>query len=444
MTATAAAGAPTTVRFGRWLAAIVAVGVVVRVVYVLVVVRHTPLGADAIWYGLQGAFIRDGRGYIDPATFFDGRSVPTATFPPLYPSFLAVVSWFESSATTTLRLAGCAPAGATMVLTALLARRVLRDDRVALVAAAIVAVSPLVVATDTSLMSETLSVPLSLLALLLVHRLTDRRRPVDLALLGLVVGVGMLARNDVILLAVVAMLLVLGTARIGWRSVLVSTLAVLLIAGLVVSPWVLRNVRALDVATLSTTSFSSAVAGANCPATYYGDELGGWDFECISAEERTADNEVAYSDEILDRGISYALDHPGRVPVVLGARVLRVWGAWDPTVLAEREAVESRRYGWQLAGWAFGSATIVLALAGALALRGRRLALATLVAPLLAVTGTALLTLGHQRFRAPAEPALAILAAWAVVQLRNLRTDAPARAAGGPHPRAHVPWGADE
>jgi hypothetical protein len=195
---------------------------------------------------------------------------------------------------------------------------------------------------------------------------------------------------------------------------------------------------------LSTTSFSSAVAGANCPATYYGDELGGWAFECISAEARTPDNEVAYSDEILDRGIAYARDHAGRVPVVLGARVLRLWGAWDPTVLAEREAVESRRYGWQLAGWAFSSATIVAAVAGLLALRRRRLALATLVAPLLAVTGTALLTLGNQRFRAPAEPVLAVLAAWAVVQLRDRRSGAPARAAGGPHPRARVPWGADE
>lgn len=402
-------------RFGRWLGVIVLGGLVVRVLYVALVVRHTPLGADAIWYQLQGAFIRDGHGYLDPATFFDGRRVPTASFPPLYPTFLAVASWLESSATVTLRIAGAVPAAGTIVLTALLARRVLRDDRVALLAAGIVAVSPMVVATDMSLMSEVLSVPMSLLVLLLVHRLLDRRGLFDVLALGVVVGVGMLARNDVLLLALIALVLVLGTARVGWRAVLGSGAAVVLVAAAVVSPWVVRNARALDAPTLSTTSFSSAIAGANCRASYYGDDLGGWAFECISVEERTADNEVAYSDAIVERGVDYAIEHAERVPLVVGTRVLRVWGAWDPTVLAEDEAIESRRYGWHLAGWAFSSATIVTAVAGMVMLRRRRIALATLLAPLLAVTGTTILAYGNQRFRAPAEPVLAILASYALV-----------------------------
>lgn len=408
-------------RFWGWLVAIAVTGSIARVLYVFHVVRGRPLGADAVWYQLQASFIRDGTGYVDPSSVFNGAgAIPTATFPPLYPALLSVAAHVTGAADPTeLRLVGLASCAVTVVLTAVLARRVLHDDRIALLAAGLVALSPLVIATDMSLMSEVASVPLTLVALLLAHRLGERRRPVDLALLGTVLGLGALARMDVLVVGALAIVLVLREVGVRWHAVTGSLLAVLAVAAVVVSPWVVRNQRQVGVATLSTTSMSTAIAGANCDATYAGRRLGGWEFTCIASDERTPFNERGYSDEILRRGVRYALDHETRLPVVVGARAVGVWGLWDPVELSEREAVESRRYGWQLLGWASGVVVVGLALAGIWTLRRERQRIAVLIAPLLSVTAIAVVTYASQRFRAPAEPALAILAAAAITRIRR-------------------------
>ena len=100
-----------------------------------------------------------------------------------------------------------------------------------------------------------------------------------------------------------------------------------------------------------------------------------------------------------------------RLPFVAGARVLRVWGTWEPTALAHEERVETRAYGWQLLAWFAEVPLLLLAAAAVVRLRQRWREIAVLLASLVAVTATALLTYGNQRFRAPAEPAIALLAA---------------------------------
>ncbi len=70
--------------------ATVAVGVVViRVVYVMVVMRHVPPGLDAVWYTLQGTSIRHGTGFVVPTSLFHPPLKATAAFPPLYPLYQA-------------------------------------------------------------------------------------------------------------------------------------------------------------------------------------------------------------------------------------------------------------------------------------------------------------------------------------------------------------------
>jgi len=79
----------------RWwwrVAAITAVGLLVRTAHVLLVARDLPLGAHATRYLLVGGSLREGLGFLDPETLFStGEAVPTATFPPLYPAFLTAV-----------------------------------------------------------------------------------------------------------------------------------------------------------------------------------------------------------------------------------------------------------------------------------------------------------------------------------------------------------------
>jgi hypothetical protein len=409
--------------FGWSVALVVLGGMVVRLVYLLVVSRQTELGLDSTWYLLEGGLLKGGYGYIDPGTLFNaGRSVSTAAWTPLYPVTLAVFVWLGIDTTTGLRMVGLGFAAATIALSAVLARRVFRDDTVAVVAAAIVAVSPVVVATDMSLMSEAMSVPMSLLVLLVAQRLFEHRRLRDLALVGLVVGLGTLARTDVALLGGLAALGVLVAARVGWREVVRGLVVIVGVAGVVLVPWVARNQAAVGAATVSTVSTSTAIAGANCDAVYGGTSLGSWEFECIDDPSRTAENEAEWSATVLRRGLRYAADHPGSLPTVAAARTLRVWGAWDPRDQTRREAGETRDRGWQVAAWVFDRAVIVAAAAAVVLLRARWRSMVVLLAPLVAVTLIALLTYGNQRFRAPAEPSLAILAAWSICHLWRRRT----------------------
>jgi Dolichyl-phosphate-mannose-protein mannosyltransferase len=402
-------------RFIGCLAAIAVVAIGIRCFYVLQLTDGIPLGLDSTWYGLESGLINSGAGFIDPGTLYRlGRSVPTAAWPPLYPGYLSVVTRFVGDTSATLRLAGCLPALVVIILTAVLARRVFQDDRIALTAAAIVAVSPLVVATDTSLMSESLSVACVMVVLLLAQRLARVRGVRDLALVGIAGGIGALVRTDVAIVAVVATSLVLVSRRVSWMRLLGSVAIVCLVMMVVVAPWSIRNAVRVGTPSISSVSVATAVAGANCDTTYGRGRLGYWDFDCIDNQDRLPDNEVSWSNSTLRKGLKFAATHAYRAPLVVGARLARTYGLWDPRKLADEEAGETRKSSWQLFGWVFDAFVIGLAAVGVIRLRRSWRRIAILVAPLGAVAVTATITYGNQRFRVPAEPALAIFAAWTI------------------------------
>lgn len=424
-------------RWGAWVLAVVALGVVVRAAYVLVVLDDVPAGADAIWYQLQGGAIREGYGYVVPRTLFTGELLPTAAFPPLYPGYQA--AWHlvvgRTPGPDAVRLAGLLPAAVTIALTAGLGRRV-GGPRIGLVAAALVALHPGLIAADGSAMSESLTVPLALGAQLLALRLattTGGRTRLALALgLGAVLGLAVLTRQDLVLLAVVLvgwLLVVLpGSARAKASTGLVVGLASLA----VVAPWVWRNHQALDVVAVSTISPTSAIAGANCASTYAGPDLGSWDYDCVVAARPSA----ATEDELLELGITEAelmdayqraaIDHARadatRLPLVLTAREARAWSFWDPADLARRDADESRRYGWQLVARPLEAVVAVVGFAGLVGLLRRRAPAAfVLLAPVLAVIASVALGYGNPRFNVIAQPSLLIAAAWLVATLASTR-----------------------
>jgi dolichyl-phosphate-mannose-protein mannosyltransferase len=283
-----------------------------------------------------------------------------------------------------------------------------------LTAAAIVAVSPLVVATDTSLMSESLSVPCTMVVLLASQRLSRVRGAKDLALVGLAGGVGALIRSDVAIVAVVATSFVLFSRKVSWTRLLGSVAIVCLVMMAVVAPWSIRNSIRVGTPSIGSVSVSTAVAGANCDTTYGHQRLGYWDFDCIDNQDHTPDNEASWSNSILRKGLKFAATHAYRVPLVAGARVLRTYGLWDPRALSDEEAGETRKSSWQLFGWVFDAFLIVLAAVGVIRLRRSWHRVAILLAPLVAVAVTAIISYGNQRFRAPAEPALAVFAAWTI------------------------------
>jgi 4-amino-4-deoxy-L-arabinose transferase-like glycosyltransferase len=400
-----------------WLIVVLLAGAAIaaRASYVLVVSRHEPLGADATWYFLQAGSLHDGLGYIDPsARFASGAEVATANFPPLYPALLWLVQRVGGDSLTLAFLAGAPMGGLTVVLTALLARRV-AGPTVALVAAGIVAVDPMLIAADGSLMSEVLYVPLVVLATLLALTAGETGRWWRWVALGAVCGLAALTRQEALLLLVVLVAPVLWWSKLPLRPRLLGIGGAIVIAALVVTPWVVRNQRTVGEAAISTSSPATSLAGANCDATYSGASLGSWEFACTGTESRSRLSEAAWDAQLRSGALTYAREHARRLPLVLPARELRVWGVWSPSDLVARDAVETRSAGFQWLVWAAGTVTLVGGIVGLFGLRHHGRQVVVLAGPIAMVAITALVSYGNPRFRSVAEPMLAIgLAALAV------------------------------
>jgi 4-amino-4-deoxy-L-arabinose transferase-like glycosyltransferase len=354
--------------------------------------------------------------------------VPTAQFPPVWPGLLALVHVGGVDSLYGYRIVGGFVGATTVLMTAFIGRRLV-SARVGLLAAAIVAVSPWMIAADGSLMAESLFVAFVTAAVLVAVYAREKPSWGRFALLGLLLGLATLTRTDGL---VVGAALVSVTA---WRvpgSVL-RRFALGALAGgvllVVLIPWTVRNHDALNAFVPVSNNSGSLLGGANCESAYSSD-IGGWDYECIRSVEHSGRSELVRTDLERSHGVAYARHHLPQFALTVPVRVVRGWGLWSPAGLADKESGESRNRTVQLAGWPVEMCILGLGVGGAfVAVRTR-----VRVAPLFAVIGAATVVLaiswGNQRFRVVAEPELAVLAAIAASSIWTHRRDRPASSVG--------------
>lgn len=322
---------------------------------------------------------------------------------------LAVPSAIGLDSMLAHRLVGCVVGAAAVVAVAWCARLLL-GDRVAVVAAAITAFHPTLLAADGSLHAETLfglCASLALLATLVAVREQHLRAALAA---GALAALAALARGEGLFLAVFLALAVASTRTPGSlrrAGALVATCLVLLV------PWAVRNWIDLGEPVLISTNDATVLAGANCDATYSGPDIGTWYLACVEAVPFEL-SEVERSAIWREGAIDYGLDHLSDTPRVAVARLLRIWGLWSP---GEQEIIEGRSPGIQQVGISLHAFVVLpLAAAGAIAARRRaRLPLRFLAVPIVTVSVTGVLAFGTLRFRHGAEAALAILVAVALV-----------------------------
>jgi hypothetical protein len=273
------------------------------------------------------------------------------------------------------------------------------------------------IAADGAPMSESLYGLLIAATLLVALKLHERRSVRLAAALGALLGLAALARSEALLLVVlIGLPLALTGPRDGrWKR----ALAVCAACAVVLAPWTIRNLSAFDRLTLISHNDSTVLAGANCPETYSGEDLGGWRFDCIS--ERKTLKEGVQAATWRREGIDYALDHPGRWLAVVPVRVLRTWDLWQP-----RRQVS---FGEGRADWAESAGVVAyflllpLAIGGAVLLRRRepRAVVAILLAPAVLATISSAIGYGVPRFRHAFEISIVVLAAFALVTLADRR-----------------------
>lgn len=400
-------------RDGRWrfrLGAIALAGLGVRLVYVLLLSRGLHDSGDSEFFHRIGALIGDGRGFIEPIGLgLTGDVRPTALHPPLYPLLLGGASALGVDSYLGQRVIGCLIGAASVVAVGLLGRRV-GGDRVGLIAAALAAVYPVLIGADGAVMSESLYGLLVVASLLAAYRMAERPSSLGrAAVFGALVALAALTRAEGLALLVFALVPALlwvgGRRRVRevWRPAVVAVLACFC----VLAPWTVRNWSAFDRPILISNNSGTLVSGANCATTYHGDELGSWNIFCVRPGSST--NEAVAAAHERSVGLGYAGDHLGRVPAVLGVRLLRTFSLWDAGEEARR--AESRSYGVDLVGAIAFWLLAPVGVYGLVLLRRRREPVALLLAPFALAVVVSVVGYGIPRFRHPADLVLMVLVA---------------------------------
>jgi 4-amino-4-deoxy-L-arabinose transferase-like glycosyltransferase len=388
--------------FARRLVGLAAGGFVLRAVFALAVAPDSlTRSGDPRFFHLAANLLADGHGYIAPLPFLEhGSTIASTEHPPLWSAMLAVFSAVGGRSYAAHQLVACAVGGATIVCAGLLGRRA-GSSRAGLLACG-VAVYPVFVAMDGSLMSEPPYALAIALCLVLAFRLIDRPTSRRAAVLGLAIGLAALVRGEALgLLVVLLVPVALQIRQLRLTAVVVG------VALITVAPWIVRNSLATDRLTLISTEDGAVIAGANCDLTYRGRDLGYWHSACVGL--RGDGNSARRAQRLRRQGLDYARDHAGRLPAVEGVRLLRTFGLWQPkrhVFFAEGRELPGRLLA-VVAVWV----VLALGLAGAWALRKRPGTLAILLAPVVLAVGTTLIAFGYPRFRYAADVVLIVLAA---------------------------------
>jgi 4-amino-4-deoxy-L-arabinose transferase-like glycosyltransferase len=383
----------------------VAIGVVIRVVHTLLEAPWPPSELDdQFYFSAMPNLLARGEGWVAPADFlFNDVTRPTAEHPPLHSILLTGLSELGGTSADAQRLTGTAFGAGTIATLGILGRR-LAGRRVGLLAAALAAVYPMLIAADGALMSESLLGVLVALLLLAAYRLVEVPAVGRALTLGALAGLAALTRGEALFLLPLVLIPVLRRPG-GPRAAAVAIVAM----AVVLTPWTVRSWIVFDQPVLIATNSGSAIAGANCDATYHGRELGFWRLGCVKDHPG---NEAERLAAARADGLRYARAHLDRLPIVLGARLARVWGLYRPF-----QTYEGRSEGIHKLGAVVFLCLVPLAVVGARLLRRRGVGIWILLMPFVVVSVTALVTYGNVRFRESAELPLVVLAAVAIDQI---------------------------
>ncbi len=406
-------------RFLVWLGAVAGGGLALRFFDVLVVRptvnRPRPGGyfllwGDAWYYHIQAQAVAAGKGYLDPAPWFWlGRSEPGSAHPPVFTTFLAVLDKLGLTSITAHRL-GCGVLGTLAIVVIGLVARDLAGNRAGLIAAGLAAVYPQLWINDGMMLSESADALMIALVLLTAYRFWRNPCGRTAALLGLTLGLATLTRAEALFLFPLLLLPLTFTMwRLAWRRRLQLVLTAVAVGAAALAPWVGYNLTRFDKPTTISNGLGAAMNAGSCEAAWYGPNVGYYS-ECPRKTWPKGDeSEVeAYFRKL---SIDYMGDHLRRLPLVVAARVGRVWDVFKPFQNTRLNIAPENR--GRLASWGglwMYYALLPLAGIGLVLLRRQRIPISPMVSLAVIVTIAAAMTFGVTRYRVPAEVALVILA----------------------------------
>jgi 4-amino-4-deoxy-L-arabinose transferase-like glycosyltransferase len=413
---------------------------------------------DSGYYYVQGRMIARGNWFIDSYGWFASggtRFKPSSGNPPLFTLLLGLLSKLGITSGTGMRVATAFVGVAGVVLLVTLTRR-LAGPRAALIAGVIAAVYPMLWINDGMLLSETLYVPMILVALHAAYGFWDRRDGRSAALFGAAMALAALTRGEaLILLGVMVLPLLWGMRELGWRRLVRLGGTTYVVGALVIAPWIIFNLTRFEEPVLMTSSTGAVLSSANCDITYYGESIGyygncfdeyvakglligkipGCDQAAVDIAQidpkgadaarcwpNSPDIDESQRDKYgRDIAIEYMKTHKSRLPIVMAARVGRMWDLYVPDLGRDDEPLgQNVRFNWQVEGRGKLSsrvgvlmfyALLPLAVAGGRWLWRRRIPVSPLLSMTIVITVTSAFTFGITRYRVPVDIMVVVMAA---------------------------------
>jgi Dolichyl-phosphate-mannose-protein mannosyltransferase len=427
-------------QFRVQLGVVAAGGLAIRLWWVLAYTRYLEVQGDQVYYHVQGQAIAKGAGFVNPFAWNDAATrveIPSALHPPLYSLYLGLVSALGGTSSLSHRLASCLLGTAVVVVVGLVGR-MLAGDRAGVVAALCAALYPNLWINDGVLAAESLYALTIAGVLFCAYRLWRDPSLGNAAWLGAAIAVAALTRAEAVVLFAVLLVPLVLVLRVGDdRGRRVRLLVVGGGVGVVVmAPWVIRNLVQFDQPVLLSDGAGYVVEIANCDETYSGPHLGYWDLACdrdsswiVQPDLRPGMTDEEVEQARFDAGLAnarleaenekakrqvgtdYIRAHRGRFPIVVAARIGRMWELYRPVQGVDLNTFFERR-GRASSEAALASYYVLLALSilGLVVLRRRRITVVPFVAIAVMVSFAAALSFGITRYRVGADVALTVLA----------------------------------
>lgn len=421
-------------RFYVWLGGAAALGLGVRLFYAIHYKWNQRTWGDAAYFYYQAKALARGQWFVDPWRWWllhQGYH-PGAEHPPLYTLFLSVPSLLGFGTFREAMIASCILGTFTVVAIGI-AGRLVAGPRVGIVAAFIAAVYANLWINDGLVISETIAALMIALVVITVYRFWKAPTLGNAAWFGFACGVAALTRAEVaFLFPLVALPLVL-RARGLQRGVRWQRFgAMVVLAAVPVLPWVAYNLTRFDHPVALSTGADFTLANTNCQTTYYGERLGWWDARCLQNRYKVPGDESTVALHFRHQALTFIDHHKGRLPVVLAARVGRMWEIYNPIQKLPWDDFEQGRGPRKVTKLALGQYYVlaVLAIVGLVMLRRRKIIIYPLLALAVIATISAMLAFGNTRYRVPAEITIVIGAAVPIAALWDRWR--PPRAAAGP------------
>ncbi len=445
--------------FPALLVAVVGLAFALRVVATMAGYQHLPLGLDDNnWYHTQSLLLADHGDLYDPFACLDsvrepgmgndqavalcrekGVLEPSAGHPPGYLVYLAAVAKLGFETTLEQRIAGCLLGALAVGFVGLVGRQV-AGRRAGLIAAFLAAVYPNLWINDGLILAESLYTVFVGVVLLLCYRLWRRPTYANAAWLGVAVAAATLTRSEgLTLLAFVVLPLAVVLPGISWARKAGTAAVVGVVALALMAPWVAHNLGRFTEPVYLASGTGRVMAYGNCDATYYGDKLGYWDDSCTLKDFPDGDESVVDAAH-RELATEYMADHKGRLPVVVAARIGRMWSVYAPIQGANLDILFERRGAVPVrTGLAMYYVLLGLSVAGLVVLFKRKVTIVPFVGLAAMVTFTAAASFGVTRYRTPVDLILTILAgvaldAWWRRRREPGRTGIDASAAGPSEP----------